>query len=72
MSVLTACPTEDVRPSAKSRRRTRCIATHELGFARRVADRVAFLHAGRVWESGPPSILDEPSTAELAGYLGRG
>lgn len=49
---------------------TMLIATHELGFARRVADRVAFLHHGRVWESGTPSILDVPTTPELAGYLG--
>lgn len=51
---------------------TMLVATHELGFARRVADRVCFLHAGRVWESGPPSIIDEPATAELAAFLGRG
>ena len=49
---------------------TMLIATHELAFARRVADRIAFLHGGRVWESGPPSILDAPTTAELAAYLG--
>jgi len=49
---------------------TMLVATHELGFARRVADRVAFLHGGRVWESGPPSILDAPATPELAAYLG--
>lgn len=50
---------------------TMLVATHELAFARRVADRVCFLHAGRVWESGPPSILDDPATPELAAYLGR-
>lgn len=50
---------------------TMLVATHELGFARRVADRVCFLHDGRVWESGPPSIIDTPTTAELAAFLGR-
>ena len=33
------------------------MATHEMGFAREVADRVAFLHAGRVLEQGPPAEL---------------
>lgn len=56
----------DVRASGT----TMLVATHELGFARRVADRVCFLHGGRVWESGPPSILDAPQTAELTAYLG--
>ncbi|MFV0427020.1 MAG: amino acid ABC transporter ATP-binding protein [Beutenbergiaceae bacterium] len=46
------------------------IATHELGFAREVADHICFLHAGRIWESGPPQILDEPSTPEFRAYLG--
>jgi len=49
---------------------TMLVATHELGFARRVADRVCFLHAGRVWEQGPPSILDQPTTSELRAFLG--
>ena len=49
---------------------TMLVATHELGFARQVADRVCFLHAGRVWESGPPSIIEDPTTAQLAGFLG--
>jgi polar amino acid transport system ATP-binding protein len=51
---------------------TMLVATHELGFARRAADRVCFLHGGRVHESGPPDILDAPRTSELAAFLGRG
>lgn len=51
---------------------TMLVATHELGFARRVADRVCFLHEGRVWEQGPPEIIDDPRTAELAAFLGSG
>ncbi len=58
----------DVRASGT----TMLVATHELDFARRVADRVCFLHQGRVWESGPPSIIEAPTTAELAGFLGHG
>lgn len=33
------------------------MATHEMGFAREVADRVAFLHEGVVLEQGPPAEL---------------
>jgi len=56
----------DVRASGT----TMLVATHELGFARRVADRVCFLYEGRVWEEGPPSIIENPMTAELAAFLG--
>ncbi|MBG6072044.1 MULTISPECIES: amino acid ABC transporter ATP-binding protein [unclassified Polaromonas] len=34
---------------------TMVIVTHEMGFARRVADRVIFMEAGRVIEQGPPT-----------------
>jgi polar amino acid transport system ATP-binding protein len=36
---------------------TMLLATHEMGFAREIADRVCFLHLGRVLESGPPEEL---------------
>jgi polar amino acid transport system ATP-binding protein len=36
---------------------TMVLATHEMGFARDVANRVAFLHEGRVLEEGPPADL---------------
>jgi polar amino acid transport system ATP-binding protein len=36
---------------------TMLLATHEMGFARDVAHRVAFLHEGRVLEEGPPATL---------------
>jgi polar amino acid transport system ATP-binding protein len=36
---------------------TMVLATHEMGFARDVAHRVAFLHEGRVLEAGPPAEL---------------
>ena len=32
---------------------TMMLVTHEMGFARNVADRVVFMHEGRVWEEGP-------------------
>ena len=38
---------------------TMLIATHEMGFAREVADRVGFLHEGRLIEVGPPEQVLE-------------
>jgi len=36
---------------------TMLIATHEMGFAREISDRVCFLDAGRILEQGPPDQL---------------
>ena len=50
---------------------TMLVVTHEMGFARNVADRVVFMHAGRIWEEGPTrAILDRPRTPELEQFLG--
>ena len=38
---------------------TMVVVTHEMGFARRVADRVIFMDHGRVVETGPPEDLFE-------------
>ncbi|HLT96304.1 MAG TPA: amino acid ABC transporter ATP-binding protein [Acidimicrobiia bacterium] len=51
---------------------TMVIATHEMGFARESADRVAFLHAGKVWEEGPPSeLFTAPGRPETREFLRR-
>ncbi len=51
---------------------TMLLATHEMGFAREIADRVCFLHEGRVLESGPPEqILDEPREERTRQFLQR-
>jgi polar amino acid transport system ATP-binding protein len=55
---------------------TMVVVTHEMGFAREVADRVVFMDAGKVVEEGPPEEVlgapREPRTREfLARYLGR-
>lgn len=51
---------------------TMIIATHEMGFARDVADRVAFLHAGRILEIDAPSrIFSEPRDVETRRFLDR-
>jgi polar amino acid transport system ATP-binding protein len=51
---------------------TMLIATHEMGFAREVADRVCFLDAGRVCEIGPPEqVLGDPQQPETKKFLRR-
>ena len=51
---------------------TMVIATHEMTFAREVADQVAFLHEGRILEQGPPSeVLASPHNAETRRFLSR-
>ena len=47
-------------------------ATHEMTFAREVADRVAFLHQGRLLEVGPPDkVLSDPAEPETKRFLRR-
>jgi polar amino acid transport system ATP-binding protein len=51
---------------------TMVIATHEMSFAREVADEVCFLHQGRIVESGPPAqVLEEPRAEETQKFLAR-
>ena len=49
---------------------TMMLVTHEIGFARRVATRLIFMHSGRIWEEGPAGdVLAKPRTPELATFL---
>ncbi len=51
---------------------TMVIATHEMSFAREVADQVAFLHEGRIAEQGPPEqVLAAPQRPETRRFLSR-
>jgi polar amino acid transport system ATP-binding protein len=51
---------------------TMLIATHEMSFAREVADRVGYLHEGRLLEIGPPEqVLSEPRRPETQRFLRR-
>ncbi len=51
---------------------TMLIATHDLGFARQIADRVCFLDAGQVLESGTPEqVLSTPAHARTRQFLQR-
>jgi polar amino acid transport system ATP-binding protein len=48
------------------------VVTHEMGFARHVADRVVFMDAGKVVEEGPPAqIFDSPSQERTRAFLSR-
>jgi len=49
---------------------TMMLVTHEMGFARRVATRLIFMHQGRIWEQGRASdVLAKPGTPELETFL---
>ncbi|MGB3288272.1 MAG: amino acid ABC transporter ATP-binding protein [Burkholderiaceae bacterium] len=48
---------------------TMIMVTHEMNFARKVADTVIFMNEGKVWEKGEASILNNPSTPELREFL---
>jgi polar amino acid transport system ATP-binding protein len=51
---------------------TMLLVTHEMGFAREVADRVGFLHEGRLIEVGPPDeLLTDPREPETQRFLRR-
>jgi polar amino acid transport system ATP-binding protein len=49
---------------------TLLMVTHEMNFARKVSDRVIFMHQGLVHEEGPPDqIFARPKTPELQQFL---
>ena len=51
---------------------TMLIATHEMGFARDIADRICFLDAGRILEEGPPAeLLTDPRHERTRRFLDR-
>ena len=51
---------------------TMILATHEMGFARELADQVCFLDAGRILEAGPPEqVFDAPREARTKAFLSR-
>jgi polar amino acid transport system ATP-binding protein len=48
------------------------LATHEMGFARRVADRIAFIAGGRLVEIGPPEqLFGESAAPQTREFLAR-
>ncbi|MFH8337097.1 amino acid ABC transporter ATP-binding protein [Streptomyces sp. AM6-12] len=51
---------------------TLVIVTHEIGFAREVADRIVFIDGGRIVEQGPPAeVLDHPRHPRTRDFLAK-
>ncbi|MBB5042256.1 amino acid ABC transporter ATP-binding protein [Shinella fusca] len=48
---------------------TMIVVTHEMGFAKRAANRVIYMHTGKVWETGGADILSNPQTPELKEFM---
>lgn len=56
----------------KSDGMTMVIATHEMGFAKQVADQLCYLHRGRILESGSAAqVIDNPEKPETKEFLAR-
>jgi polar amino acid transport system ATP-binding protein len=56
----------------KNQGRDFILATHEMGFARKVADQVAFVADGRLVEAGPPEqIFEHPTSPVTRAFLAR-
>ncbi len=51
---------------------TMVFVTHEMTFARQIADQVIFMHQGLVHETGPGGMLARPQTAELQQFVSTG
>ena len=50
---------------------TMVMVTHEMGFAKGIADRIVFMHQGKVWETGPTAdVFANPRTAEFRQFVG--
>jgi len=51
---------------------TMVVVTHEMGFAREVADRVLFLHEGQILEEGTPQeIFSSPREERTRAFLSK-
>lgn len=62
----------DVLRTLRSQGMTMVFATHEMGFARELADKVCFLDQGRIVEEGPPDeIFGAPQQARTREFLAR-
>lgn len=62
----------DLVTEVKKQGSTILMATHEIGFARNVADRVVFLERGQIVEQGPPSqVIDDPQEEATRDFLAR-
>jgi ABC-type polar amino acid transport system ATPase subunit len=61
-----------MRSLARDMQMTMIVVTHEIGFAREVADRVIFMDEGVVVEEGTPAeVLSSPREERTKAFLGR-
>ena len=61
----------DVMRELASEGMTMIVVTHEIGFARDVADRVIFMDGGKIVEDGPPSqVIENPQQERTKKFLG--
>ena len=62
----------DLMRRVAEQRQTMLIVTHEMQFAREIADRIVFMEGGRIVEQGPPSqIFDAPHDPRTRDFLRR-
>lgn len=62
----------DVMVSLASEGITMCVVTHEMGFAKKVADRVLFMDEGKIIETGKPAdFFDHPQTERAADFISK-
>ena len=62
----------DVINKLADKGKTMLIASHEIGFAREVADRVIFIEDGKIVEDGPPSVIfDNPKQQRTKDFLSK-
>ncbi|WP_027362694.1 amino acid ABC transporter ATP-binding protein [Desulfospira joergensenii] len=60
----------DVMTDLTSEGMTMCVVTHEMGFAKKVADRVLFMDEGQIVETGKPdAFFDNPQTDRAAAFI---
>ena len=62
----------DVMIALASEGITMCVVTHEMGFAKKVADRVLFMDEGKIIETGKPAdFFDNPQTERAADFISK-
>ncbi len=62
----------DVMIALASEGITMCVVTHEMGFAKKVADRVLFMDDGKIIETGKPAdFFDNPQTDRAADFISK-
>jgi ABC-type polar amino acid transport system ATPase subunit len=62
----------DVLEKLKNEGMTLLMVTHEIGFAKKAADKVVFLAEGKVVEEGPPQqILESPENSRIRTFISK-